>query len=134
MTDEQFINPIMSWDERDPSDRSGWHHQQWRMSDMEPYVFPLESLPGHSTMLPLTLCRPYVYSVHAHNLSELQDAIHTAIHTPIDRYIPEHMRFEYVRDTIAELVEWDWQQEARVAKQELSIEEGLNPAKQARKP
>ena len=67
----------------------------------------------------MTRYRPYVYSVHAHDLAELQTAVRAAITTPIERYIPEHMRFDFVRDKVAELVEWDWQEEARLAKEEM---------------
>ena len=32
----QFINPILTWDESDPLNRSKWHPQQWHMTDLEP--------------------------------------------------------------------------------------------------
>jgi hypothetical protein len=38
LADEQFINPILEWDEHDPENRTKWLTQQWHMTDMEPYV------------------------------------------------------------------------------------------------
>ena len=38
LSDEQFINPILEWDENDPENRSKWLTQQWHMTDMNPYV------------------------------------------------------------------------------------------------
>ena len=35
---DQFINPILTWDEDDPLNRTKWHAQQWHMSEMEPLV------------------------------------------------------------------------------------------------
>lgn len=65
--------------------------------------------------------RPYVYSVHAQDLAGLQSAVRAALDNPIERYIPDHMRFEYVKDKVGELVEWDWREEARVAKLEMGL-------------
>lgn len=64
--------------------------------------------------------RPYVYPVHAHDISELRAAIQQALETPIERYIPPEMSYASVRDKVGELVEWDWQAEAGVAREEMS--------------
>lgn len=62
--------------------------------------------------------RPYVYHVHAHDLGELERTIKKAISTPIESYIPEHMRFETVRQVMADVVEGDWRAKAEIILQE----------------
>ena len=52
--------------------------------------------------------RPYVYSVHAHDLIGLRRAVQAALTHPIDSYIPPYMRFDYACDRMAEVVEMDW--------------------------
>jgi hypothetical protein len=51
---------------------------------------------------------PYVYHVHAHDLEQLRKTIQHARATPIGSYIPEYMRFEFVRDRAVELLQRDW--------------------------
>lgn len=36
LTRAQFINPILSWDENDPTDRKAWRLQQWHMVNLDP--------------------------------------------------------------------------------------------------
>jgi len=43
----------------------------------------------------MTLGEPYVYSYHAQNYTQLHDAVHRAFNTPIERYIPPDMKFEF---------------------------------------
>jgi hypothetical protein len=57
--------------------------------------------------------RPYVYSVHAHDIDGLRAAIKQALHNPIDSYIPEYMRFDYVVQRMADVLEMDWKGVAR---------------------
>ncbi|WWD21842.1 hypothetical protein CI109_106330 [Kwoniella shandongensis] len=82
-----FINPILKWDEEDPSNRTKWHAQQWHMTDLNP---------------------PYVYSVPAHDLVALRQAVHDALENPIESYIPDYMKFDYVVGRMAEVVDRDW--------------------------
>ena len=65
--------------------------------------------------------RPYVYPVHAHDLAALHDVIAQALAHPIDRFIPEYMRFDHVVEQVMQIVEWDWQEEARIARAELGL-------------
>ncbi|WWC73904.1 uncharacterized protein I206_107876 [Kwoniella pini CBS 10737] len=88
-----FINPILSWDEADPENRTSWHAQQWHMTDLEP---------------------PYVYSVKAHDLEALHQAVGQALSTPIQSFIPDYMRFDYATGRTADLVEGDWRGKAQV--------------------
>lgn len=64
-----------------------------------------------------------MYHVHAHDLSELERTIKKAISTPIESYIPDHMKFETVRQVMADVVEGDWRSKAKVILQE-RIESG----------
>ncbi|KAK6908642.1 hypothetical protein I204_02065 [Kwoniella mangroviensis CBS 8886] len=92
-----FINPILTWDEEDPQNRTKWHAQQWHMTDLEP---------------------PYVYSVHAHDLSGLSEAVGLALQNPIESYIPDYMRFDFACHRTADLVESDWRSKAESILQE----------------
>ncbi|RSH93084.1 hypothetical protein EHS25_007437 [Saitozyma podzolica] len=92
-----FINPILEWDENDPSNRSKWHAQQWHMTDLDP---------------------PYVYSVKTHDLIGLRRAIHAALTHPIDSWIPDYMRFDFAAARMAEVVEADWRAKAEVILQD----------------
>lgn len=49
-----------------------------------------------------------MYSVHAHNLTEMAQAVEAALHNPIDSWIPDYMRFDYVQRRMADVVEADW--------------------------
>jgi hypothetical protein len=62
--------------------------------------------------------RPYVYHVHAHDLNELERTIKTAIAHPIKSYIPDNMRFDYVRRIMAGVVEGEWRGKAQLILQE----------------
>ncbi|WVQ78015.1 hypothetical protein IAT38_000096 [Cryptococcus sp. DSM 104549] len=45
---------------------------------------------------------PYVYSYHARNFTQLEDAVRTAVNTPIDRYIPESMHYSFAMERLHE--------------------------------
>lgn len=64
-----------------------------------------------------------MYHVHAHDLAELERTIKKAVSTPIESYIPDHMKFEAVRQVMADVVEGDWRSKAEVILQE-RIESG----------
>ena len=52
--------------------------------------------------------RPYVYNVHAHDLDGLRTAITTAIAEPIESFIPDYMKFDFVVQKMGEVIEMDW--------------------------
>ncbi|WVN87446.1 uncharacterized protein L203_102627 [Cryptococcus depauperatus CBS 7841] len=82
-----FINPILTWDEHDPDNRTKWHAQQWRMTDLEP---------------------PYVYHVPAHNIAAFYAAVKAARENPIESYIPKYMQWDFVMRRMGEVLEDDW--------------------------
>ncbi|WVF68323.1 hypothetical protein IAT40_003088 [Kwoniella sp. CBS 6097] len=86
-----FINPILTWDEEDPLNRTKWHAQQWHMTDLNP---------------------PFVYSVKAHDLDGLSQAVGEALANPIESYIPDYMKFDFACQKTAELIEGDWRGKA----------------------
>ena len=51
---------------------------------------------------------PYVYSVFAHDLDALRNAVKEALDNPIETFIPDYMRFDYVCHLLGELMEMDW--------------------------
>jgi len=74
--------------------------------------------PVHLMKASVLIRRPYVYHVHAHDLEELERTIKTAIAHPIKSYIPENMRFDYVRRIMVGVVEGDWRGKAEAILQE----------------
>ena len=64
------------------------------------------------------MSRPYVYSVHAHDIVGFRRAIHAALTNPIDSYIPNYMQFDYACHKMAEVVEMDWMLEGQKVRQE----------------
>ncbi|KXN81569.1 hypothetical protein AN958_03906 [Leucoagaricus sp. SymC.cos] len=86
-----FLNPISGWDHEDPWDKSKWDTQ-------------------HPTLVQYD--RPYVYHVHAKNYTGFLEAIESAINTPIDRFIPEHMTEKSVKGRLTKLMETDWRANA----------------------
>ena len=54
-----------------------------------------------------------MYHVHAHDLEGLEQAMQAALQSPIDSYIPSHMRFETVCGYMADVLARDWQSEAQ---------------------
>lgn len=63
-----FINPIFTWDKKNPDDRSKWDCQQNALRDID---------------------EPYVYHVRHHDKEGLRDALQRAVDTPISPYIRE---------------------------------------------
>ena len=43
----------------------------------------------------MTLGEPYVYSYYSHNYTQLLEVTRRALATPIERYIPKEMEFNY---------------------------------------
>ncbi|KAF9446580.1 hypothetical protein P691DRAFT_732966 [Macrolepiota fuliginosa MF-IS2] len=86
-----FLNPISDWDRDDPWNKSRWDTQHPTLKHYD---------------------RPYVYHVHAKNFTGFLEAIETAIKTPIDRFIPEHMTEKAVQERLTKLMETDWRAKA----------------------
>ncbi|KAF5349218.1 hypothetical protein D9756_009331 [Leucocoprinus leucothites] len=86
-----FLNPISSWKEGDPWNKSHWDTQ-------------------HPTLVEYD--RPYVYHVHAKNFTGFLEAIESAMTTPIGRFIPEHMTENAVKGRLTKLMETDWRAKA----------------------
>jgi hypothetical protein len=82
-----FINPILSWDMKDPDDKTKWNPQHGGVSEFG---------------------EPYVYNVKRGNEIEIKSAIAQAIATPIESFIPRRMTKAAVRARYRLLVEADW--------------------------
>ncbi|KAG9006570.1 hypothetical protein FRB94_000587 [Tulasnella sp. JGI-2019a] len=89
-----FINPMRSWDHKHPEDRSRWTAQQ-------------------DGILYMGLEEPYVYHVKPGDRVGLEATIRKAMDTPIERYIPPHMKMSALIERTRRLVETDWRPEAR---------------------
>jgi hypothetical protein len=50
---------------------------------------------------------PYVYSYYSNNFTQLEEAVHKAMNTPIERFIPDDMKLEYAIDQLRAYVERD---------------------------
>ncbi|KAJ6534589.1 hypothetical protein DFH09DRAFT_1091919 [Mycena vulgaris] len=99
-----FINPLDQWDETHPDDTTKWHGQHAMMAFMKP---------------------PYVYNSFStfHRCAEIKvrkgdregfvKAVVDALANPIDSYVPERMRMSSVEKRLAEIVDHDWEAEAR---------------------
>lgn len=98
-----FINPIQQWDRKNPEDRSKWFTQQ----DSLKYLNP-----------------PYVYQVQKGDQEGLESALNKAINNPVERYIPENMKWDYVFKRHEELLSNDWRAECNKYVDEHHGEEG----------
>ncbi|KAJ9093250.1 hypothetical protein QFC20_007168 [Naganishia adeliensis] len=56
---------------------------------------------------------PYVYSYHRDDIEGLYEAVRSARDNPIDRFIPDDMRYDHVRSEILKMLNTDWQRRAR---------------------
>jgi hypothetical protein len=50
---------------------------------------------------------PYVYSYYSQNYTSLLTAVHSALTTPIERYIPDNMKLSYAMEQLRAYVERD---------------------------
>lgn len=97
-----FLNPILYWNQEDPTDRSRWFSQHNRLNEVDP---------------------PYVYHVFRDDLDGLKEALRQAREAPIDRFIPEWMTTEANRRRHAEFLEVDWKERASQLLHSMSAEE-----------
>ncbi|KAG8977677.1 hypothetical protein FRC05_000933 [Tulasnella sp. 425] len=84
-----FINPIRTWDEKDPDNRDKWGAQQ-------------------DGLLYLGVDEPYVYHVKIGDRDGLARAVRKAMETPIDRFIPPHLKMSALIDRMRVLLATDW--------------------------
>lgn len=89
-----FINPIYGWDRNRPDDRTKWWAQQ-------------------DGLLYLGLDEPYVYHVKVGDREGFERAVTKALDTPIERFIPPHMRMDALVERIRILLETDWTETAK---------------------
>ncbi|KAJ6529997.1 hypothetical protein DFH09DRAFT_1044959 [Mycena vulgaris] len=87
-----FVNPLDQWDENNPEDTTKWHGQHAFLS---------------------MLGKPYVYNVRQGDHAGFVAAIREAISHPIGPYIPERMSISSVMKRLDEIVNHDWEEEAR---------------------
>ncbi|KAJ7699014.1 hypothetical protein B0H17DRAFT_978024 [Mycena rosella] len=87
-----FINPLDGWDEANPDDTTKYHGQHAMMAFMKP---------------------PYVYNVRKGDRDGFVNAVAAALANPIESYVPERMRMSAVEARLAEIVDHDWEAEAR---------------------
>ncbi|WVQ74576.1 hypothetical protein IAR50_004177 [Cryptococcus sp. DSM 104548] len=99
-----FINPIFSWDPKDPSDWTKWRTQHQALREVG---------------------APYVYHVQKGNARQLKRAFRSVLENPIESYIPHSMRRESVMERTKALVETDWKAETEKAVNTLYTAQGI---------
>ncbi|KAJ7125776.1 hypothetical protein C8R43DRAFT_1212095 [Mycena crocata] len=87
-----FINPVNQWDGWHKDDRSKYFSQHLIMSYLDP---------------------PYVYNVRKDDREGFVNAIQQALNNPIESYVPEWMRMSSVEKRLADIVDHDWEAEAK---------------------
>ncbi|KAG8953693.1 hypothetical protein FRC04_001897 [Tulasnella sp. 424] len=90
-----FINPIRTWDKKDPDNKEKWGAQQ-------------------EGLLYMSVGEPYVYNVKVGDRDGLARAVRNAMETPLDRFIPPHMKMSALIDRMKVLLETDWRPTAKV--------------------
>ncbi|KAF7343153.1 hypothetical protein MVEN_01746000 [Mycena venus] len=86
-----FINPIMSWDANNPSNRTRWSSQHDTLKELDP---------------------PYVYNVFKNDKEGFVNAVVEATSHPIESLVLEDMRMSAVEERVAGILETDWKAEA----------------------
>ncbi|KAJ7754465.1 hypothetical protein B0H16DRAFT_1316290 [Mycena metata] len=86
-----FINPINSWNKKDPEDRKHWQTQHGALKSLSP---------------------PYVYHVQKGDREGFVNAIRDAAANPIESYVFERMKMSSVKDRLAKILTHDWKEEA----------------------
>ncbi|KAG9025818.1 hypothetical protein FS837_004813 [Tulasnella sp. UAMH 9824] len=90
-----FINPIKRWDPKDPENRDKWEAQ-------------------HDGLVFTGVDEPYVYHVKIGDRDGVARAVRKAMETPIERFIPPHMKMSALIDRMKVLLETDWRPVAQV--------------------
>ncbi|KAJ6561709.1 hypothetical protein B0H19DRAFT_1142381 [Mycena capillaripes] len=86
-----FINPIMSWDAKNPSNRTRWNSQHNTLKELDP---------------------PYVYNVFRNDKDGFVNAVVEAASHPIESFVLGDMRMSAVEERLAAIVDTDWKAEA----------------------
>jgi hypothetical protein len=55
----------------------------------------------------MALGEPYVYTYYTQNYTQLHEAVHRAFETPIDRYVPPEMKYEFALDKFRQYLDRD---------------------------
>ncbi|KAJ7772876.1 hypothetical protein DFH07DRAFT_991166 [Mycena maculata] len=87
-----FINPLHTWDAEHPEETTKWRGQH-----------AFVSMVG----------KPYVYNVRRNDNGGFVRAVRDAVATPIGSYVPERMRMSAVEGRLDEIVNHDWETEAK---------------------
>ncbi|KAJ7681199.1 hypothetical protein B0H17DRAFT_1170194 [Mycena rosella] len=88
-----YINPILQWDKKDPTNRQKWTTQQGLLKHLDP---------------------PYVYNLLKGDKEGFLKAIKDALAHPIESYILDRMRMGVVEERLGNILETDWKAEAQI--------------------
>ena len=110
-----FVNWTL-WENRDSKGKSDTQKSDSVTRDAEPRNAVKQSDVAGRQVTQLQLAsansRPNVYHVHKHDLKGLEAAIKAARDTPIEYFIPDHMKFDAVCGYTAGVLGRDWRAEA----------------------
>ena len=53
-----------------------------------------------------------MYHVHAHNETGLEAAFEAALNNPIESFIPDYMKFDFILRKMDEILDGDWKSKA----------------------
>ncbi|KAJ7714165.1 hypothetical protein B0H14DRAFT_3523082 [Mycena olivaceomarginata] len=86
-----FINPILSWDKNDPTNKTRWNSQHDTLKHLDP---------------------PYVYNVFKGDKEGFVNAVVDASSHPIESFVLDGMRMSSVEARVAAIMETNWKAEA----------------------
>ncbi|KAJ7349814.1 hypothetical protein DFH08DRAFT_958769 [Mycena albidolilacea] len=86
-----FINPILSWDKNDPTNKTRWNSQHDTLKHLDP---------------------PYVYNVFKGDKEGFVNAVVDASSHPIESFVLDDMRMSSVEARVAAIIETNWKAEA----------------------
>lgn len=88
-----YINPILEWDEHDPTNRTAWTAQHEMLKNLDP---------------------PHVYNIFKGDKEGFTQAVKAALAHPIQSYTLEHMRMRAVELRLGNILETDWKADAQL--------------------
>ncbi|KAJ6453778.1 hypothetical protein C8R45DRAFT_1112330 [Mycena sanguinolenta] len=86
-----FINPVLTWDDNDPTNKTRWYAQHNTLKHLEP---------------------PFVYNVYRGDKEGFVNAVVKAASTPIESFLLPTMRMSAVEARLTAILETDWKVEA----------------------
>ncbi|KAF7367922.1 hypothetical protein MSAN_00857100 [Mycena sanguinolenta] len=86
-----FINPILNWDRKNPTDRTRWDSQHDTLKYLDP---------------------PHVYNVFKDDKEGFINAVVQATSTPIESFVLPDMRISAIEARLGGILETDWKAEA----------------------